>query len=137
MAKLARRDSDGNEIRSKYASNADKYKFQFEGFIRSDMEKADREACKNFQPTADDLDNWLVRRTEAGFTVKVGLKSGGDGMVASLMCANSEHDYSGWILSAFSDTWNDALRILMYKDTVMFAAGWELGMGGQKRASWG
>lgn len=138
MAKRARRDSDGNEIRSERRNSEGRYKFEYEGFVRSDMEKADRQACDVFAPTTEDMDSWLVKRTEGGFHLKIGIKSDGSGISASLMCADTQHDWCGWILSAFADNWHDALRILMYKDTVMFQAGWELGMSGTKqRTTWG
>lgn len=137
MPKKYRRDQHGNEIKGGNPRNKDRYKFEYAGFIRSDMAKADRAAADKFLPSDDDMDSWLTKRTEAGFAVKIGIKSDGDGIVASLTCTDSEHDWHGYILSAFHDNWHDALRILMYKDTVMLAVGWELGMPGGDTVGWG
>lgn len=104
--------------------------FELTGYVRCDLGKSDREPFRVWQHEQTDaqLFDMLVKLCDSGYLLKCGV--GKEGHQATLSACDTNTDWDGYVLSAFSAEGRDSLALLLYKHHILLEGDWSSSLGG-------
>jgi len=112
----------------------------FQGFVNYTLPDDERARFDIWWEDAGDKGIWehVGERLLTGYKITLSRDEYHDCFQASLTCNNPDHPDAGWCLQARSDTYEEALATLIYKDAVLLGEGWLVSVKTSKKPSkWG
>jgi len=107
------------------------------GFVNLYLTERQLADCWAFYEKAEKVKNDWHDEMHNGyrFTFSVDGKSGS--IVCSVNCKDQSSPNSGWLLTSFAPTWEEALKLSLYKHLVILEANWGDNESAAPRASYG
>jgi len=101
-------------------------KVAFKGFVECRLADHNRAKFELWREAHGVNDFWddIHEKLMSNYKISFSYDSYNDAMTASLTCNNPDHPDAGWCLTARSDTIEEAIATLMFKDEVLLQHGW-------------
>jgi len=113
-------DNMGRDPKSK----KEKYQFQFRGFVDVKLSDVQRDAFSSWDVHDEELYEIVATVVQGGFKLSTTYNSGNDTFTATLTGQNGTGDADGYSMSSFAPDWYNALRLLVFKHTVILEGDW-------------
>lgn len=97
------------------------------GFVRCDLTRHDKEACREFMGTTefDTVLQWFSAAVD-DFKLSFSHDFDHSSYIASMTGSkHADEQFSGWTLTARANAWESALKVLMYKHLYILEETWE------------
>ena len=94
------------------------------GYVNKRMTDQSREQLEAWDFTFEDCFDLLVRRVEQGYKFTLAYMKDNDTFTASLTCNDPKSADAGMTLNGFAPSSDLAIRVLMFKDSILLSEGW-------------
>lgn len=125
-------------LRRKYGMPAKKFdNTTFKGFVNYKPTEEDYERFQAWDIHDGDLFLLLSEIVSSGYKQGTSYNADNQTFNATLICGDKDSPNYNYGMSAFAPSWYDALRLLIYKHTVIFAYEWDVQASNKNASKWG
>lgn len=96
----------------------------WEGFAKVEMSDEDKEKFGEWELEDEDVFILMADLLNTGYKLTLSFSEQNNSYNAALTCKDKSSTNSGYTMSAYATAWYQALRVLLYKHTVICGGDW-------------